>query len=144
MNRTRIATAGGLILAAAAVVAVALLIPGREPADTPNSRPAGQVEQVEESTTSNPTIEPVSPVNVPVGNPPPADGDTGAVNPPAEQVPPPGVPYDSDGATVAPNPPNMGPGELAPRPPTQNPPEPAPEPVDPPVIPTHPADANGS
>lgn len=137
MHRKQLAVTGVLTVAASGLVAIGLALSsgqGTEP--NPDTTPAGQVEEIAESTTPT-TSTTTTPTQVPQDDATPADNGpvNTPANEPAEQAPPPGVPYDSDGGTVVPNPPDLGPGELAPRPPTQNPPGPPQPPVEPPIIP---------
>lgn len=95
MNRTRVAAAGGLTFAAAAIVATAMLLPGSQPEQAPDSTPAGQVEQVNEPPAPTPTTtvlvvnEPPAQDAPPANEPPAGDsGDTGDVNQqPAVEIP---------------------------------------------------------
>jgi hypothetical protein len=126
MNRVRVAATGGLTLAAAAVVTVGLLL-GEDPVSQPTSRPAGQVEQVEPTTTPAPTTT-VPPVEVPAQDAPaqdlppaPAGGDTGVMTEPAPEDPPESAPGNPAGDyEQRPDPvPDRAPEEQLPPPPVE-------------------------
>lgn len=143
MQRKQLAVTGVFTAAAAALVAVGIALSGSQPTEQPDTTPAGQVDDLPDSTapstSSASTTAPATPSTESVPqNAPVADDEPVNAPAPQEDVPPPGVPYDSDGGVVVPNPPDLGPGEVAPLPPTQTGPPP-PEQV--PGVPTVPVDA---
>ncbi len=135
--QSKLAIGGVFAATAAAVVGLAIAFGGNAPQDQP-IQPAGDVVQVQSTTTTGSAPTTVAAIEAPstttaiqaapVQPKPAPKGQTGGVqnNEPATTPPPPGVPYDSDGHEVIPNPPGMGPGEVAPKPPAPEPTPPAP------------------
>lgn len=92
MERKNLAVTGVFTLAAAGLVAVGIAMSSGSPVEQPDTVPAGQVEQVDETSVPSstvPTVPPVADAPEAVIPGPADDGDTGPVNTPvpADQLP---------------------------------------------------------